>query len=203
MSDIDFPIVVIPDDGAESKEEDKDGNGTRCPRSEILGQIPLNQFDTRKARSLIITGKQYDKCGSGADKQGIYINTESLDKALYDRMACIGRSCGIRYGTFTGFVGEKSAFEARKNGRTHAAAENGIEVESITENNSECPGQLCKVINHNPQCNNDIDACHNRYNPFRDAGYTTETAANNNHGKNGHYATHHHPVDTECIIQCQ
>ena len=134
MSDVDFAIVVVAYDGREGKHENKDSHYRGSPATKLHCKVMLNEGDTGEAGGCIVTGDQYDERGCGTYEEGIYEYAEGLDETLFNRMAYISGSGSVRYGTFTGFVGEQATFDTVHDSSTEETAGSGVKGKGFCEN---------------------------------------------------------------------
>ena len=203
VADVDFPIVVVADEGGEGEEEDQDGDGFRRHRSEVLCKIPLDEFDAGETGRSVVACQEDDESGSRADEECIDIDAEGLDEALHSRVAGVCGGCCIWYRAFAGFIREEAALEACQDGSAHAAAEDCLKVKGIAENDAKDAGHFCDVEKHDAESDQDVNARHDRDHPLRDAGDTAHAAADDGHGEDGDNAADEHAVKSQRGGKCE
>ena len=97
-----------------------------------------------------------------AEEHGVDVDRKGLRKALLDGMGDHGGSGGVRRGTDTGFVRVQASLDAVDQAGTGHAAEDGLEVEGVFEDDAEHVRDVLDVREDDDEGDEDIEDAHGR-----------------------------------------
>src|SRR5699024_9556149 len=120
-------------------------------------------------------GGDDDERGSGAYEQGIYVDCESLDKALLCRVGDLRGSSVLRTSTLACFIRVNTAAYTPHDGHTEHAGKACVEVKRRREDQSKYFWDLLIVRKQDNQRDNDVDDCHKWHDQGREVCNTLNT----------------------------
>ena len=84
--DVGLAVVRVPQDRGEGQEEDDDGQERHAPLADLRGERVLCEGDALPVAAELRVRQQDDERGGRTDDQGVEVDTQGLDQALFDRV---------------------------------------------------------------------------------------------------------------------
>ena len=198
--DIRFAVIIIPDDAAEGKKQDGQGDKDTARRSDFGRQGFLRQLDAVEAGLGGDAAEQDDESRAGTDDQRIGKYAQRLDQSLFHRMRDMGRSRHVRCRTHTGFVAEQTPFDALHQCRADAAAQGLFPAEGIRDDQADHIRQFSEVEQDDAQGQDDITQRHDRNDHAAHLGNAVDAAEDDQqrHGRQDN--SHPDRINAESLV---
>ena len=176
-AEVDLGVVEVTDQRGEGEEEQGNRDeDLRDALAEDRGHRVLHEGSARHATVLADARGENHERGESTDHHGVDEDGEHLDEALLSRVRHGGGGRGVRSGTDTGLVRVEAALDAVHHRRTGEATEDGLEVESATEDRREHRGNVLVVERDDDEADTQVDDRHDGHEQASDVRQATGAA---------------------------